>query len=61
MVTRNNPCKERGLADAVDSGDLAHIGPVATSHINFRGVLEFPVRAYRAQILMRPESHKEGA
>ena len=27
----------------LSNADLAAVGPVATSHINFRGVLHFPV------------------
>lgn len=34
--------------------DLAAVGPVATSHINFRGVLHFPLKEFAEPILRPP-------
>jgi len=39
---------------AISQADIAAVGPVATSHINFRGVLHFPDDEYSEPILRPP-------
>jgi hypothetical protein len=34
--------------------DLAAVGPVATGHINFRGLLHFPLKEFAEPILRSP-------
>lgn len=38
-------------ARPIDMADLAELGPVSTRHINFRGVLHFPLAEFEAPIL----------
>ncbi|MGB7181365.1 MAG: Tn3 family transposase, partial [Burkholderiaceae bacterium] len=38
----------------LDVADIASVGPVATSHINFRGVLHFPIEELGEPILRAP-------
>ena len=38
----------------IEMDDISLVGPVATSHINFRGVLNFPIEEFGAPILRAP-------
>jgi len=42
--------------EQLDLEALGQIGPVATSHINFRGVLHFPVAEFGPQLFLKPTS-----
>ncbi len=58
LVMAWNTSKIQALVDLpehkrrdIDLYDIARIGPVATSHINFRGVLHFPVQEFAEPVL----------
>ena len=61
LVMAWNTHKLQAIADlpayrkaSIALADIAAVGPVATSHINFRGVLHFPLDQYSEPILRPP-------
>lgn len=47
--------------ERIDTKQLAHIDPVATRHINLRGVLQFPVTEYAEALFMKRAPVKRAA
>ena len=43
-------------AHRIAVADLAELGPMSTRHVNFRGILEFPVEEYQGPILGNSEA-----